>query len=134
MPRFSYSAIMSLPLATDFSVSKERQASTSVDTRPGTSAANSAPIATVNVSVTCSGVWPVFLPVSISAATNSSVAGSVNAFRTSDGFVVQSTGLYSLTAAASPVSATTTVISLSCSKTVFMFNFLTFSFGYFVIV
>jgi hypothetical protein len=42
--------------------------------------------------------------------------------------------LYSLTAAASPVSATTTVISLSCSKTVFMFNFLTFSFGYFVIV
>ena len=70
-------------------------------------------MATVSTSAMASAVRPALRALSISRATSASEAGSASALSTSDGFVVQSTGLYVLTAATSPVSATTVVIARS---------------------
>jgi hypothetical protein len=72
------------------STSKDSRASTSVDTRPGTNAANFAPIATVNVSQRAAALSALPRAVSISPEIRSCASGLLRAARTKDGLVVQS--------------------------------------------
>ena len=95
-------------------VSNERSASTSVETRPGTSAASAAPTDTARRSATAatraSASPSCLAPQAMASFIVSANSGVPSAFSTIEGLVVQSTGFSRRTASMSPVSATTVVI------------------------
>jgi hypothetical protein len=98
-------------LLTDASVSKEKAASTSVETLPGMMFRISFPNCTSrlsNVASTCSStVEPCFLPYSTAASISLAYSGFLEAARMSEGLVVASWGLYLSMVAKSPESQTT---------------------------
>ena len=100
-----------LAFSTLASVSKLKRASTSVETRPGTMPASSAPTATVKASAMIGTGLP--WCARIVSSPMSRKWSEPTAFRTIEGLVVQSCGLRRRTASMSPVSATTTVMSRS---------------------
>ncbi len=108
---------MARALSTVATVSKERSASTSVETRPGTIAASSAPKATASRSHTAATravVDPACLrPQATASSTIAACSGISAALSRSVGLVVQSTGRSRLTASMSPVSATIRVMAAS---------------------
>ena len=98
-------------LATDSSVEKEKRASTSVETLPGTIWRISLPNCTSRLSRVVS-TWfsrsvPFFLPYATAASISFSYSGFLDAARMSEGLVVASWGWYFLMVAKSPESATT---------------------------
>ena len=103
--------------AIEAAVSNERSASTSVETRPGTSSASAAPTETASRSATAatraSASPPWRAPQATASFIVSSNSGVPSAFSTIEGLVVQSTGFSRRTASMSPVSATTVVIERS---------------------
>ncbi len=98
---------MRSPRATVAAVSKDRRASTSVETRPGMIERISVPKRTSRRSMTSSSGLPAcfFTPSSSSGR----YSGFCTALRISDGLVVASCGLEALSCLKSPVSATTVV-------------------------
>jgi len=120
MPRSAYAAMMERALSMLAWVSKERLASTSVETRPGTRRVSCAPTDTARASATCettaSRAPACLRPQPSSTSTNPASPGKANALSSSVGLVVQSTGRNVRMASMSPVSATTTVISRNRSS------------------
>lgn len=103
--------MMRRALFTEASVSKEKRASTSVETLPGTIFKISVPNCTrrlSRVASTCSStVLPCFLPYSTAASISLAYSGFLDAARMSEGLVVASWGLYLSMVAKSPESQTT---------------------------
>jgi hypothetical protein len=103
--------MMCRALFTDCSVEKEKRASTSVETLPGTICRISFPNCTSRLSRVAS-TWfsisvPAFLPYATAASISFSYSGFLDAARMSEGLVVASWGWYFLMVAKSPESATT---------------------------
>jgi hypothetical protein len=96
---------------TEASVSKEKRASTSVETFPGTILRISLPNWTSRLSrvqsTCCSTSFPCFLPNSTAASISFWYSSFLDAARMSDGLVVASWGLYLSMVAKSPESQTT---------------------------
>lgn len=82
-----------IPLEIVASVSKERRASTSVETTPGTIPRISTPKLTASRSSVFWRSFPNFFPYEIASFTSSSYSGSWAAASSNDGFVVASVGL-----------------------------------------
>ena len=118
MPRAAYISMNLCAFFTVAAVSWAWSASTSMDTRPGTSPASAAPTAMVRRSTTSSTsacVSPDCVRAHASSVSMASAyTGRSRALRTRVGLVVQSTGRKRFTASKSPVSATTTESSRSC--------------------
>ena len=103
--------MMRRALFTDCSVEKEKRASTSVETLPGTIWRISLPNWTRRLSRVTS-TWfsrsvPFFLPYATAASISFAYSGFLEAARMSEGLVVASWGWYFLMVAKSPESATT---------------------------
>jgi hypothetical protein len=108
---YMHTSIMCRALATEAFVSKEKRASTSVETLPGMMFRISLPNCTrrlSRVASTCSSVsLPCFLPYSTAASISFAYSSFLEAARMSEGFVVASWGLYLSMVAKSPESQTT---------------------------
>ncbi len=104
IPSFSYSETMRRALSSEPSMSKDRRASTSVDTRPATCFRISRPNRTKSQSIAGEISPPARL---IASSTSGRQRGSSAEVRSSDGFVVASCGFQRATASMSPESATT---------------------------
>lgn len=105
-------------LFTDCSVEKEKRASTSVETLPGTIWRISLPNWTRRLSRVTS-TWfsmsvPFFLPYATAASISLAYSGFLEAARMSEGLVVASWGWYFLMVAKSPESATTVCRTKFC--------------------
>ena len=107
MPAALYSAMSSRALATVAALSKERRASTSVETRPGTILRISVPKAMSRAST--AAATPLDLLSWAAFWRSAWYSGIWTAFRMRLGLVVASRGLKAFMAAKSPVSATTLV-------------------------
>mmetsp|Transcript_22173 Transcript_22173/g.54546 ORF Transcript_22173/g.54546 Transcript_22173/m.54546 type:complete len:204 (+) Transcript_22173:1486-2097(+) len=120
MPSSLYSLMKFLAFLMEASLSKDRQASTSVDTRPGTIFRISQPNLTDSRSHTSltrsSPFLLVFLAPAMAASSKWAYSGICAAWNRRVGLVVASCGLYFLSWLKSPVSATTMVICLSRSS------------------
>ena len=115
MPASAYSCTSRRALAMVASVSKLSRASTSVETRPGTSFRISPPIATARRSPASASLSSP--PAAATAASRcAAYAGKAAALSSSDGLVVASIGRKRAIASMSPVSATTTDCWRSCSS------------------
>lgn len=100
------SAFFTLP-----SLSKEKRASTSVETLPGTIFRISLPNWTSRLSM-AESTWsstslPCFLPYATASSMSFAYSGFLEAWRMRDGLVVASCGLYLSMVAKSPLSQTT---------------------------
>ena len=111
MPAASYSAIRRCARATVAAVSKLRRASTSVETRPGTTFRISRPKRTSTSSTISSSARP--RCAATVSASSGAYSGCCTAFRISDGLVVASCGANWASCLKLPVSATTVVNCLS---------------------
>lgn len=109
--RCRHTSMMRRALLTDCSVEKEKRASTSVETLPGTILRISLPNWTRRLSSVTSILFsrsvPCFLPYSTAASISDAYSGFLEAARMSEGLVVASWGWYFLMVAKSPESATT---------------------------
>lgn len=108
---YSPTSMMRSALLTEAFVSKEKRASTSVETLPGTMFRISLPNWTRRLSSVAS-TWssmlsPCFLPQATAASISFSYSGFLEAARISEGLVVASWGLYLSMVAKSPESQTT---------------------------
>jgi len=104
--------MMRRALLTEASVSKEKRASTSVETLPGTILRISLPNCTSRLSsvqsTLCSRSFPCSLPYLTAASISFWYSSFFDAARISEGLVVASWGLYLSMVAKSPESQTTT--------------------------